>query len=35
MKQTGKELGALGEKIKDKVQDALGEILPGKNIEFK
>ena len=35
MKQTGQELGALGEKIKDKVQDALGEILPGKNIEFK
>ncbi len=35
MEQTGRELGALGEKIKDKVQDALGEILPGKNIEFK
>ncbi|PIT55468.1 hypothetical protein BHC44_02325, partial [Snodgrassella alvi] len=35
IKQLGKELKHAGEGIKETAQDTLGDILPGKSIEFK
>ncbi|PIT24675.1 hypothetical protein BGI37_09360 [Snodgrassella alvi] len=35
IKQVGKELKHVGEGIKETAQDMLGDILPGKSIEFK
>jgi hypothetical protein len=35
IKQLGKDLKHAGEGIKETAQDTLGDILPGKSIEFK